>query len=218
MQLCFVCTCSGPRSTCPDLIGKIPALSERVESDPRPLVSPLFTPPIFLLTDHRPMTCPDQRSRSCGDPVGVTAHYCRNSFRCNTYKKHEVGVPVMVNQISDEEICPEEHGDEGPLFASDKGSWLERQALSASPGPAGTVNLLRAVPLNSRLLPLIGRSLRTGPGRLSKASFQLSAFDCEPLPWRSSQHSHICYSGGPTMITSAPLLPQNARRKRKPTP
>ena len=198
--------------------------------------------PILLPTDHRSSTSVvERRSRPGRDPVGVTAHYRFNSFscniygsprkcckqktygvakpfRCNIYKKHGVRVPVMVNQISDEEICPEEYGDEGPLLASARHSWLERRALSASPGPAGTVNLLRAVPLNSRLLPLIGRSLRTGPGRLSKASFQLSAFDCEPLPWRSSQHSHICYSGGPTMITSAPLLPQNARRKRKPTP
>jgi hypothetical protein len=27
----------------------------------------------------------------------------------------------MVNQISDKEICPEEHRDEGPLFAPDEG-------------------------------------------------------------------------------------------------
>ena len=241
MLLCFVYNCSDPRSTCPDLIGKIPAPSERVASDHRSLVSLQFTPPIFLPTDHCPLTCPVRRSRPCRDPFRVTAYSCLNSFscniygssrkcckqktygpaksfRCNIYKKHGVGVPVMVNQISDEEICPEEYGDGGPLFASDKDSWLERRALSASPGPVGTVNLPRAVPLDSRFLPLIGRSLRTGPGRLSKASFQLSTFDCEPLPWRSSQHSYICYSGRPTMIASAPLLPQNARRKRNLTP
>src|SRR6266850_1626361 len=33
-----------------------------------------FTPPLFLLTDHRPLNCPG--------PVGVTAHYCLNSFSC----------------------------------------------------------------------------------------------------------------------------------------
>jgi hypothetical protein len=32
----------------------------------------------------------------------------------------------MVNQISDEEICPEKHRDEGSLFASDKGAHPER--------------------------------------------------------------------------------------------
>src|SRR5260370_8083923 len=37
-------------------------------------------------------------------------------------QKHGGRVPVMVNQISDEEICPEEYGDEGPLFASVKDS------------------------------------------------------------------------------------------------
>ncbi len=95
-----------------------------------------FTPPIFLLTDLCPLTCPD--------PVGVTAHYLLNffscntygpprkcckqktyglakPFRCNTYKKHGVGVPVMVNQ------------------ESDKDSWRERRALSASPDPVGTI-------------------------------------------------------------------------------
>src|SRR6266704_3779645 len=30
-------------------------------------------------------SCPDRRSRSCRDPVRVTAHYCFNSFSCNTY-------------------------------------------------------------------------------------------------------------------------------------
>src|SRR5258708_34450529 len=34
----------------------------------------------------------------------------------------------------------------------------------------------------------------------------------------SSQVSHICYSGKPTMIASAPLLPQNATRKRNLAP
>src|SRR5712692_3647389 len=125
-----------PRSTCHDFVGKIPTLSERAASDPRPLVSLQFTPPIFLLTDLCPLTCPD--------PVGVTAHYLLNffscntygpprkcckqktyglakPFRCNTYKKHGVGVPVMVNQ------------------ESDKDSWRERRALSASPDPVGTI-------------------------------------------------------------------------------
>src|SRR5260370_394742 len=46
-------------------------------------------------------------------------------FRCNTYKKHGAGVSVMVNQISDEEICPEEHRDEGPLCISDEEICLE---------------------------------------------------------------------------------------------
>src|SRR5712664_1285375 len=72
---------------------------------------------------------------SCSYPVEVTTHYCFKSFscntyepprkcckqktygpakpfRCNTYKKHGVGVPVMINQISVQEICPEEHRDE----------------------------------------------------------------------------------------------------------
>ncbi len=122
--------------TCFEPQSKIPTLSERAASDPRPLVCLQFTPPIFLLTDLCPLTCPD--------PVGVTAHYLLNffscntygpprkcckqktyglakPFRCNTYKKHGVGVPVMVNQ------------------ESDKDSWRERRALSASPDPVGTI-------------------------------------------------------------------------------
>jgi len=80
-----VYTCSEPRSTCPDLIGKIPAPSERVASDHRSLVSLQFTPPIFLPTDHCPLTCPVRRSRPCRDPFGVTARICLNSFSCNIY-------------------------------------------------------------------------------------------------------------------------------------
>jgi hypothetical protein len=33
-------------------------------------------------------------------------------FRINTFEKQGRGYPVIVNQISDEEICPEEHRDE----------------------------------------------------------------------------------------------------------
>src|SRR5713226_4709656 len=40
------------------------------------LVSPQFLSPVFLLTGHRPPTCPD--------PVGVAAHSCFKSFSCNT--------------------------------------------------------------------------------------------------------------------------------------
>ncbi len=77
---------------------------------------------------------------SCPDPVGVNARYCLNSFscntygpprkcckqktyglakpfRCNTYKKHGVGVPVMVNQESDKDSWPER-----PLGAKDLSS------------------------------------------------------------------------------------------------
>jgi hypothetical protein len=32
------------------------------------------------------------------------------------YKKPGAGGPVIVNQISDEEICPDERSEEGPLF------------------------------------------------------------------------------------------------------
>src|SRR6267378_3720993 len=56
---------------------KIPTLSERVASHPRPftpslegLVSLQFTFLVFLLTGH----CPQ-----------ITAHYCFKSFSCNTY-------------------------------------------------------------------------------------------------------------------------------------
>src|SRR5712692_8475923 len=96
--------------------------------------------PILLPTDRCPLTCPDR--------VGVTAHYCFKSFRCNTYrpprkcckqktyalakpfrcntyKKQGGGVPVMVNQISDEEICPKEHRDEGPVFSLHRASRLQ---------------------------------------------------------------------------------------------
>ena len=37
------------------------------------------------------------------------------SFSCNTYKKQGGGVPVIVNQESDEDSCPEVHRDEGTL-------------------------------------------------------------------------------------------------------
>jgi hypothetical protein len=82
MLLCFVYTCSEPRppvfcslgkvptesgSTCPDLIRKIPILSERVASDPRLLVALQFTPPIFLLTDPLSALCLR---------VTVAAHIC----------------------------------------------------------------------------------------------------------------------------------------------
>ncbi len=37
-------------------------------------------------------------------------------FRMNTYEKQGRGWPVIVNQESDKDSCPEEHRDEGPLF------------------------------------------------------------------------------------------------------
>src|SRR6267143_370420 len=64
---------------------KIPTLSERVASHPRPftpslegLVSLQFTFLVFLLTGH----CPQ-----------ITAHYCFKPFSCNTYKKQ--GGPAL---------------------------------------------------------------------------------------------------------------------------
>src|SRR6266852_7005198 len=93
--------CTEPRSTSPDLIEKIsarsapkiPALSKGVPQHPRhPLASsPGLAPacleetresshspsPSLLPTNHCPLTCPG--------PVGVTAHSCFKSSRCNTY-------------------------------------------------------------------------------------------------------------------------------------
>src|SRR6266478_115916 len=85
--------CTEPRSTSPDLIGKIPTrsgsqiptLSESVAQHPRrPLASFLGLAPIFhspspllLPSDHCPLTYPD--------PVGVTAPSRFKSFSCNTY-------------------------------------------------------------------------------------------------------------------------------------
>jgi hypothetical protein len=37
-------------------------------------------------------------------------------FGMNTYKKYRGGGGLIVNQIPDEGICPEEHRDEGSLF------------------------------------------------------------------------------------------------------
>src|SRR5216684_5940143 len=39
-----------------------------------------------------------------------------SAFRMNTYEKQGRGWPVIVNQESDKDSCPEEHRDEGPLF------------------------------------------------------------------------------------------------------
>src|SRR5258708_39641014 len=39
----------------------------------------------------------------------------------------------MVNQISDEEICPEEHRDEGPLCISDEDACAERARRAEGP-------------------------------------------------------------------------------------
>src|SRR5260370_25530353 len=134
--------CAEPRS-------KIPTLSEGVAQHPRrPLVSFLglartyieqtrgisHSPsPLLLTTDDCPpvsdyywiksFRCNTYRSpRKCCKQKT----YClAKPFRCNTYKKHGAGVSVMVNQISDEEICPEEHRDEGPLCISDEEICLE---------------------------------------------------------------------------------------------
>src|SRR5260370_17575810 len=40
-----------------------------------------------------------------------------SSFRMNTYEKEGRGWPVIVNQESDKDSCPEEHRDEGSLFS-----------------------------------------------------------------------------------------------------
>jgi hypothetical protein len=85
---------SEPRSkipTCPDPVG---TLSERAASHPRPFtLSPKglfpslqFTPAVFLLTDHCPLTIEAPHPSWSGDPDRVgTAHYRFKSFSCNTY-------------------------------------------------------------------------------------------------------------------------------------
>jgi hypothetical protein len=111
-------------------------LASRLAGSPEGLVSLQFAPPLLLFTDNCPLTCLD--------PVGVTAHHptklfrintyglsrkcgkqrtCRitKSFRIRTYKK-QGGGGVMVNQIPDKGICPEEHRDEGPLFTPNQAS------------------------------------------------------------------------------------------------
>src|SRR5713226_2090697 len=40
-----------------------------------------------------------------------------STFRMNTYEKEGRGWPVIVNQESDQDSCPEEHRDEGSLVA-----------------------------------------------------------------------------------------------------
>jgi len=87
----------------------------------------LFRDDSVLLTSLLPRltialsSCPDQRSLSYRDPVGVTAHDCLRCFRCNTYKKHggraREGAPVVVNQESDKNTClitPSHEGNDHP--------------------------------------------------------------------------------------------------------
>jgi hypothetical protein len=45
----------------------------------------------------------------------VSKQMTLTSFRINTYEEHRGRGGVIVNQIPDEEICPEEHRDEGSL-------------------------------------------------------------------------------------------------------
>ena len=80
----------------------------------------------------------------------------------------------MVNQISDEESVLRSMATKDLSSNPIRIPGSNDERCLRVPGRFGTVNLLRAAPLNWWLLPLIGRSLRIGPGRLSKASFQLS--------------------------------------------
>jgi hypothetical protein len=52
--------------------------------------------------------------------------FSAKSFRINTYEKDR-GRGVIVNQIPDKGICPEEYHDEGSLFSPDEG-FLSRGA------------------------------------------------------------------------------------------
>src|SRR5260370_10734568 len=109
-------------------------------------------------------------------------------------------VPVMVYQISDEEICSEEYGDEGPLFASVKDS-QRRELVFCSSSFFSHCCALFCTHRNSTLLFSSVSALFAQKHRGSGVP-------------SSSQVTHICYSGKPTMIASAPLLPQNATRRR----
>jgi hypothetical protein len=55
------------------------------------------------------------------------------SFRIRTYKKRPGEGGLIVNQISDEEICPDERSEEAPLLKSDEG-FLSRTTIG-SEGP-----------------------------------------------------------------------------------
>ncbi|SRR5260370_26403418 len=102
--------CIEPRSTCPDLIGKIPgrsapqipALSEGVAQHARRPLAPFLglaptcpeetrgishSPSLLLLpTDHCPLIIEARHQSWSGDPDRLgTAHHSFKSFRCNTY-------------------------------------------------------------------------------------------------------------------------------------
>ncbi len=73
----------------------------------------------------------------------------------------------MVNQISDEESVLRSVATKDLSSNPIRIPGSNDERCLRVPARFGTVNLLRAVPLNWWLLPLIGRSLRIGPGRLS---------------------------------------------------
>ncbi len=109
----------------------------------------------------------------------------------------------MVNLISDGEICPEEYGDEGTLshplrIHGDENSFFAQVLY----------------------FHIVAHSFaRTNSTLLFSSASAL--FAQKHRGWgvpSSSQVTHICYSGKPTMIASSPLLPQNAARKRNLTP
>src|SRR5260370_14545241 len=65
------------------------------------LPSRLFSKSFSCNTYESPRKCCKQGTYGIAKP-----------FRCNTYKKHQTGVRVMVNQISEQPICPDVHHDE----------------------------------------------------------------------------------------------------------
>src|SRR5712692_5841518 len=141
-----------------------------IASDLRPLVSLRSTSPVFLLTDHSPLITAHYcfKSFSC-NTYGSPCKCCKQKtygpakpFRCNTYKKHGVGLRVMVNQESDKDSCPERaQRVEGPLRVSHNDSCPERPLFPGAVEGSGAAG---------SLLHSMRRALRI-PGEPAKVTF-----------------------------------------------
>jgi hypothetical protein len=158
---------------------KIPIRSERADAHfasrmgLRDLPFPLSTCPTkpFRINSHFAQFWRHLSSFRINTFKSVSKQRTLSTFRMNTFEKRGRGWPVIVNQISDEEICPEEHRDDrrfrpcrkGPLLESDKDSCPEESAAALAPSesPFGIDRFRRELPRVSQ--PHSNRPIDTKP-------------------------------------------------------